>query len=252
TLCDRPTGPPCQSKEVTLYSTDFEADAGGFTHSGTADEWERGLPAFAPITTAHSGTNAFKTDLDNTYNASSNQDLLSPNINLTSASGTIRLSWWQKYQLENASFDPFWVEVREVGNPTNSRRVFEWKGATMTRSVGGPAVTVNMSAGWALMQADISDFIGKNVEVRFHLETDITGQFSGVAIDDVSVTECAGIGVPCTLTCPANITQGNDQNQCGAVVTYQPPTAEGDCGTVTCAPASGSFFPVGTTTVTCT
>jgi hypothetical protein len=55
----------------------------------------------------------------------------------------------------------------------------------------------------------------------------------------------------CTITCPANITQPNDTDQCGAVVTYPPPTAV-SCGTVTCSPGSGSFFPVGTTTVTCT
>ncbi|MFY9555523.1 MAG: HYR domain-containing protein, partial [Blastocatellia bacterium] len=55
----------------------------------------------------------------------------------------------------------------------------------------------------------------------------------------------------CSLTCPANITQSNDPNQCGAVVNYTAP-AQGGCGTVTCAPAPGSFFPVGTTTVTCT
>ena len=56
----------------------------------------------------------------------------------------------------------------------------------------------------------------------------------------------------CTITCPANITQANDPNQCGAVVTYPAPTTTGSCGTITCSPASGSFFPVGTTTVTCT
>ena len=57
---------------------------------------------------------------------------------------------------------------------------------------------------------------------------------------------------PCMVTCPANVTQSNDSNQCGAVVNYPAPTTTGSCGTVTCAPASGSFFPVGTTTVTCT
>jgi HYR domain len=56
----------------------------------------------------------------------------------------------------------------------------------------------------------------------------------------------------CTITCPANMTQSNDPNQCGAVVTYPPPTTTGTCGTVTASPASGSFFPVGTTTVTVT
>src|SRR6185295_18382915 len=55
----------------------------------------------------------------------------------------------------------------------------------------------------------------------------------------------------CQITCPANITQSNDPNQCGAVVNYPAPTTTGTCGTVVCSPASGSFFPVGTTTVTC-
>ncbi len=61
----------------------------------------------------------------------------------------------------------------------------------------------------------------------------------------VTVAQCAAI------VCPANITRSNDPNQCGAVVTYPPPTGAG-CGTITCTPPSGSFFPKGTTTVTCT
>ena len=57
---------------------------------------------------------------------------------------------------------------------------------------------------------------------------------------------------PCVLTCPANQTVSNDPDQCGAVVNYPAPTFTGGCGTINCSPASGSFFPVGTTTVTCT
>jgi hypothetical protein len=57
--------------------------------------------------------------------------------------------------------------------------------------------------------------------------------------------------VPCTITCPANVTQNNDLNQCGAVVNYPTPTTTGSCGTVSCSPASGATFPKGTTTVTC-
>jgi predicted extracellular nuclease len=55
----------------------------------------------------------------------------------------------------------------------------------------------------------------------------------------------------CMITCPPNKTQSNDPNQCGAVVTYNAPTTAGACNNVVCSPASGSFFPVGTTTVTC-
>ncbi len=55
----------------------------------------------------------------------------------------------------------------------------------------------------------------------------------------------------CTISCTANVVVPNDPGQCGANVNYAAPTAM-SCGTVTCAPASGSFFPVGTTTVNCT
>src|SRR5690606_21313929 len=56
-----------------------------------------------------------------------------------------------------------------------------------------------------------------------------------------------------SISCPANITVNNDQAQCGAVVTFSA-TANDNCGvqSITYSPASGSFFPVGTTTVTAT
>ncbi len=57
---------------------------------------------------------------------------------------------------------------------------------------------------------------------------------------------------PCTITCPAPIVKTNDAGQCGAVATFAPTTTGGGCGTVSCSPASGSFFPTGTTTVSCT
>jgi subtilisin-like proprotein convertase family protein len=180
---------------TSLYSNDFEAGDGGFTHSGTADEWERGLPSSEPITTAHSGVNAWKTDLDGTYEDGSDQDLVSPAIVLPVV-GDLILSWWQKYQIESASFDSAWVEVREVGNPANSMRVWEWKGATMTHVVGpAPDTTVEMSAGWARMLANISSFAGKTVEVVFHLDSDATIQLAGLAIDDVAVVRCGATAV---------------------------------------------------------
>ncbi|HKQ06351.1 MAG TPA: HYR domain-containing protein [Blastocatellia bacterium] len=58
-----------------------------------------------------------------------------------------------------------------------------------------------------------------------------------------------------TITCPANVTRSNDPNQCGATVNYPAPTASDNCaglGAISCSPASGSFFPTGTTSVTCT
>jgi hypothetical protein len=59
------------------------------------------------------------------------------------------------------------------------------------------------------------------------------------------------VGLGCAITCPANITQVADPGQCGAIVSFAP-MITGPCGSVTCTPASGSFFQKGTTTVTCT
>jgi uncharacterized repeat protein (TIGR01451 family) len=59
----------------------------------------------------------------------------------------------------------------------------------------------------------------------------------------------------CDLTCPTNITADADTiegGQPGTHVTYPGTVADGTCGSVTANPASGSFFPVGTTVVTVT
>ena len=56
----------------------------------------------------------------------------------------------------------------------------------------------------------------------------------------------------CHLT-HGDVSQGNDANEAGAVVAYAAPSTSGDpCGSVVCSPASTSFFPLGTTAVTCT
>ena len=82
-----------------------------------------------------------------------------------------------------------------------------------------------------------------NVTYTFTLGVSSGGGFTCA---NCPVQMCTGI------TCPANITKANDTNQCGAVVTYPAPTPVGSgCGTITCSPASGSFFPKGTTTVSC-
>ncbi|HEV8428308.1 MAG TPA: HYR domain-containing protein [Pyrinomonadaceae bacterium] len=64
-----------------------------------------------------------------------------------------------------------------------------------------------------------------------------------------------GGGTPadCVLNCPPSLTVATNTTQSGnpgAIVTFDDAVANGSCGTLTASPASGSFFPVGTTTVT--
>ncbi|MCB9224919.1 MAG: HYR domain-containing protein, partial [Crocinitomicaceae bacterium] len=57
-----------------------------------------------------------------------------------------------------------------------------------------------------------------------------------------------------TINCPANITVSNDPGVCGATVTYTAPTGNDNCPgattVMTAGQASGTLFPIGTTTVT--
>ena len=201
TICEPPPPPTCPAgtEQTTVYTQDFEAGDGGFTHSGAQDEWERGLPTFAPITTCNSGVNCWKTDLDNTYNASSNQDLLSPNINLAGLQPPVLINWAQRYHVESATFDRFNVTAREVGgaNPVN---LFEHLDATMNNTVGNPSVTINESSGWSQISRRVDSLAGTNAELLFHLDSDTTVQLAGAAIDDVSVTACRALSADLSIT----------------------------------------------------
>lgn len=179
-----------------IYNENFEANNGGYTHTGTADEWAYGTPnepattaanPTAAFTTCASGTNCWKTDLTGTYEVSSNQDLSSPSIVLPPYPNTLKLYWQQKYQMESVSFDHVYARVTEVANPTNTRVVWFANNATMTDAVGSPVVNIGASAGWGRYNADISDFAGKTVQVTFHVDSDTTINYPGLAIDDVQI-----------------------------------------------------------------
>jgi hypothetical protein len=158
TICEEPPALTCPGGTTTIYNSDFETDDGGFTHSGTADEWERGLPAtaatttqpaVAAFTTCNSGVNCWKTDLDNTYDANSNQDLISPGIVLP-ATGPIVLSWAARYQIDTAINDHAFVEVKEVGGAGQTRQVWQWLDGIMTDVAGSPVANIGASAGWGI------------------------------------------------------------------------------------------------------
>ncbi len=188
TICER--APACAPGlgAVPLLSSNFEADNGGMTHSGTGDEWEHGTPTFSPIATCGSGTNCWKTDLDDTYNASSSQDLLSPSVDLTGVVGPVYAQWAQKYAIEQATYDHLYASI--VPTPGVERRLFEHVGPTTTTSTNIGPTAVQQSAGWATMRSDVSSFIGSAVQLKFHLDGDGSVQFAGYAVDDLSIFTC--------------------------------------------------------------
>ena len=97
---------------------------------------------------------------------------------------------------------------------------------------------------------------GQNAQLRWRtaFDTGTNPAGGGLRIDTISVFAATRVccGGACVLSCPANISVSNDPGQCGAIVNFPAATFTGNCGTVTANPASGSFFPVGATTVTVT
>jgi HYR domain-containing protein/PKD domain-containing protein len=74
----------------------------------------------------------------------------------------------------------------------------------------------------------------------------------GISTDEVTIIRDAS---PPQLTCPSNVTKLTaSPGDAGVTVTFAAPAASDNCGiaSVTCTPPSGSFFPRGATTVTCT
>jgi uncharacterized repeat protein (TIGR01451 family) len=228
-ICEPPPPPACAPgfAPQTVFSTDFESGAAGFTHSGAQDEWELGLPATVATTTANpiaafstcnSGVNCWKTDLDNTYNASSNQDLLSPAINLAGLSAPVVVTWAQRHQVETANFDRMFVDFQQVGGATPVR-LYEWIEPTpisASAGTGNPQANIGGSAGWGVFSRRADSLAGLNTEVRFHLESDTTVQFAGLAIDDVSVTACRPLAADLAIT----KTDGATTEVPGTPVTY--------------------------------
>ena len=114
----------------------------------------------------------------------------------------------------------------------------------------GPTQTMALLTGSAAIDAGVA--AGATTDQRGLPRT-----FDDPGIADAATSDATDIGAfesqtpTCSLSCPTDISVSNDPNQCGAVVTYTAPSGTG-CGTVTCDHASGSFFAVGDTTVTCT
>ncbi|MFO1493403.1 MAG: IPTL-CTERM sorting domain-containing protein [Lysobacterales bacterium] len=228
-ICEAPPPPACAAGFVptTVYSTDFEAGDAGFTHSGTQDEWQRGTPNTpatttanpqAPFTTCNSGTNCWKTDLLGGYNASSNQDLLSPNINLAGLSPPVVVTWAQRHQVESANFDRYFVDFQQVGG-ANPIRLYEWTEPTIisaSAGTGNPQTNIGSAAGWGVFSRRADALAGQNAELRFNLTSDTTVNFSGVAVDDVSVTACRALSADLAITKTDGVTTATP----GGSVTY--------------------------------
>ena len=129
-----------------------------------------------------------------------------------------------------------------VGNPLGGRQAWTGDSEDYIQTV------VNLPAAANGQQVIFRWRLGTGNPAVNSPSANVPAGFLGFDIDTINIPDCLG----CTIECPPNQNVSNTTNQCGAVVSYPAPTTSGPCGVVSCSPTSGSFFPVGATTVTCT
>lgn len=121
--------------------------------------------------------------------------------------------------------------------------------ANFSNPIGGRQAWSANSNGYITTTANLPpSAAGQSIRLRWRMGSDTIVAGAGWRIDSISIID--GFSCCCVITCPANVVQPTDAGRCGAVVSYPDPVA-GACGTVICTPPSGSFFPKGVTTVTC-
>jgi bacillopeptidase F len=184
--------------ETIVYSQGFESDNGGFTHTGTQDQWEWGTPDptfTAGPGAAHAGAKCWGTDLDAHVPYNSDSYLTSPAIALPAlgANEVARVRFFA------------WIAVDEM----HDRGEFQVSSDGSTWETKAELFHVMLS-GWSDYYFDVSDYAGGNIYLRFRCRADGTDYFyissynmAGLYIDDIAIMITPAPAIETTVTLEA-------------------------------------------------
>ncbi len=161
--------------------------------------WELGTPAQAPITGAHSGTNAWMTKLDSNYFSRDKSILVTPAFILDSNNNTTyEMTFYHNYKTER-NHDGGNVEFSQDGgqtwgvlgtfNPTPDTS-YRWYGAPFVFALDNsrPGWTGSTN-GWEFRRLRFCFDIGGQTIFRFRFGSDNNIEDAGWAIDDFCLRE---------------------------------------------------------------
>lgn len=162
------------------------------------------------------------------------------------------LSW--RGDLSSYSAAPFPLHIGALGQADDGRLELDGSSAFGDPGTGSGALL-------ATLVFDVLAECGTAVPVSFEVAGTFPSELSFLGVPlPTTLVDPAPFTLddtpPVLVGCPSDVTVPADAGGCtGAVVTYTAPTATDACDatpSVVCVPPSGSVFPVGTTTVTCT
>lgn len=153
----------------------------------------------------------------------------------------------------NQTLASFMVEVSDLQNPivettTDNVSVTNELGQCSSAASWTPPTFIdNCEVGVVTSDALPGDTFPVGETTVTYTATDIHGNASSTSFT-VTVTDNEN---PTLSSLPLDITQGTDLGNCSAIVTWADPTASDNCGIDSTTPsqASGTSFPLGTTTV---
>jgi hypothetical protein len=165
---------------AVFYADDFESGVGGWTTSGTQNDWQLGSPAGKSTdpAAAHSGASCWGNDLgpsgfDGAYRANANTWLYSPVIDASGRTHThLRYARW--LGVEDAVYDQ--AEVRVAGT-------------TLWTNPAGSGSDHLIDTDWVIHDVDTSAVADNDpaFHLRFNLKSDGGLQFGGWNVDDVEM-----------------------------------------------------------------
>lgn len=173
-----------QNGNTPTFIDDFEG-VNTWIVSGNNASWELGTPSNNGISSATSGINAFVTDLDGNYNSSELSYLTSPCFNFSGDTLDPIVSFDLNYITET-DFDLLtfessidnglsWQLVNAAPNASN------WYNSPVNYWSGN-------SNGWLAVENTLAGLSGEpQVLFRFRFQSDASGNFEGVGIDNFSV-----------------------------------------------------------------
>lgn len=166
------------------YYTSFEgACPAGWTLTG---DWQCGTPINVGPGGAYVGTQCLATQIAGLYNnfqTYAGTTATSPDIDLSAAQmPTLSFRMW--VDTEGSTYDGVNLQISNDGGMNYSVLNTVSPGYTLTIQ-GQPAWGGHQSAlGWQLVTADLSAYAGQTIRLRFAFQTDSSGIFPGVYIDD--------------------------------------------------------------------